>query len=222
MNKMIINENEIIDFIFDTLYSSKINLEKLNNGKYHHNTNYKNAPLVCKYGILSLLELNKLGIRNDFSELLEKMNDVESHINGNDGVSLAVLGLTDLYSSEDEYNPLDSSVVDFIISNNIRAHRNTIHYGNEFICYDNIDLENILSLDFRILEYIGLNDKICISGDRLIDMYNNLLQCAINLNNIKSGMLLREMSFNNSFSVDIDKFSQSSCLILKKELTNQK
>ncbi len=216
MNKIEIDERDIIDFIFDTLYSSKISLENLENAKFHHNTNYKNAPLVCRYGIMPLLELNKIGIRNDSKELLKRMDDTESHINGNDGISLAVLGLKDLYSYENEYNPLDPRVVDFIISNNIKAHRNTLHYGNEYIHYGSIELENILSLDFRLLEYISLKENNQVTRNKLIEMYNCLLEAVINIKQLESGLLLREMSLNNSFGIDIDKFSKSNSLILKK------
>lgn len=216
MNKIEIDEREIVDFIFDTLYSSRINLDKMDNEKYHHNTSYKNAPLVCKHGILSLLELNNNGIRKDTQELLQRMDDIDSHINGNDGISLAVVGLNDLYSFEDEYNPLNPSVVDFIISNNIKACRNTLHYGNEYIHYGNIKLESIISLDFRLLEYISLQEKDKISKSKLIEMYNSLLQSAIIIKELKTGLLVREMSKNNSFGIDIDKFVQSKSLLLKK------
>ena len=216
MNKIEIDERNIINFIFDTMYSSKISLEKLENARFHHNTNYKNAPLVCRYGIMPLLKLNKIGIRNDSEELLKKMDDTESHINGNDGISLAVIGLTDLYDYEDEYNPLEPHVVDFIISSNIKAHRNTLHYGNEYIHYGSIESKNILSLDFRILEYISLKGNKQVSRNKLIEMYNSLLESAIIIKQLELGLLLREMSLNNSFGIDFDKFSKSNSLILKK------
>ena len=164
---------------------------------------------------MTLLDLNKNGIRKDSQELLQRMDDTDSHINGNDGISLVVLGLKDLYSYEDEYNPLASSVVDFIIPNNIKAYRNTLHYGNEYIHYGNIKLGNIISLDFRLLEYISLKDKKQISINKLIEMYNSLLQSAIIIKHLESGLLLREMSVNNSFGIDIDKFTKSKGLLLK-------
>ena len=165
---------------------------------------------------MPLLKLNKIGIRNDSEELLKKMDDTESHINGNDGISLAVIGLTDLYDYEDEYNPLEPHVVDFIISSNIKAHRNTLHYGNEYIHYGSIESKNILSLDFRILEYISLKGNKQVSRNKLIEMYNSLLESAIIIKQLELGLLLREMSLNNSFGIDIDKFSKSNSLILKK------
>lgn len=47
-------------------------------------------------------------------------------------------------------------------------------------------------------------------------MYNYLLESAIIIKQLKSGLLLREMSLNNSFGIDVDKFSKSYSLILKK------
>ena len=47
-------------------------------------------------------------------------------------------------------------------------------------------------------------------------MYNCLLEAVINIKQLESGLLLREMSLNNSFGIDIDKFSKSNSLILKK------
>ena len=216
MNKIEIDERDIIEFIRDTLYSSRICLENIENANFHHNTSYKNAPLVCKYGIMPLLELNKIGIRNDSKEFLTIMSDIESHVNGSDGISLSVLELKDLYSYENEYNPLNPNVVDFIISNDITAYRNTFHYGNEYIHYGSIGLEKILSLDCRLLEYISLKNNRQISNEKLIEMYNYLLESAIMIKKMKSGLLIREMSKNDSFGIDIDKFSKSDSLILRK------
>ena len=60
--------------------------------------------------------------------------------------------------------------------------------------------------------------KICVSLTRLkyLDMYNNLLKSAIIIKQLKSGLLLREMSLNSSFGIDIEKFSKSYSMILKK------
>ena len=216
MNKIVIEEKNVEDYIFDTLYSVRANLENFKNAKYHHNTSYENAPLVCKYGICSLLELNRLGLRNDSNEILEKFNDTESHINGNDGISLSVVGLTDLYKDEEEYNPFNPMFVDFLIPDSVKAHRYSSHYGNEFITYNNIKPEDILSLDFRILEYISLKEKNRISNDKLVDMYNNLLRCAKNIKKKELEITLREMSSHNSFSIDIDRLAQADGLSLIK------
>ncbi len=216
MNKMVVNKSEVSEYIKDTLYSLKDGEAKIGDTMYHHNTSYANAPLVCKHGILSLLELNKLKIRNDSLETLKKLNDTESHPNGITGISLSVLGLDDLYDYEIEYDPLDSSVVDFIVSSDIDAYRYTTNYGNEFVCYNSIGLDKILYLDFRLLEYIKLSDKSNISSEELINMYNNLLQAAINLRDANAKVILREMSKDASFNIDILKFSKSKFLTLKK------
>lgn len=214
MNKIEIEDKYIKEFIVDTLLSAKESLEHIEKAKFHHNTDYKRAPLVCKHGILTLLGQNKIGLRNDSAEMLKRMDDIESHINGNDGISLSVVGLTDLYADEFEYNPFASNLTDFIISSDIKAGRRTLHYGNEFIHYGNIVLEKILSLDVRLLEYIESNKQI--SREQLIEMYNSLLESAIIIKETQSNLLLREMSSNHPFSINIDKFSESDSLVLKK------
>ncbi|MBR3140629.1 MAG: hypothetical protein IKF11_07180, partial [Methanobrevibacter sp.] len=91
------------------------------NAKYHHTTKYKDASSVCKYGILTLEDLNKRGIRNDSPEFIRRMDDIDSHINGADGISLAVVGLKDLTRDEFEYNPFEPTRVDFLVSSDVRA-----------------------------------------------------------------------------------------------------
>lgn len=215
MTEYFIDEKDVVDYIFDTLYSSKIKLNENNLDCYHHNTSYSNAPLICKYGILSLNELNRHGIRNDSKELLEKMSDIESHINGINSVSLALMGLDDLYKNEYEYNPYNPSLIDFQISKNIDVSRSSLNYGNEFIHKGNIKVGDIRSLDFRIMKFIKDNPNI--SSDLLINMYNSLLQCALNIEENSSNIIMREMSLHNSFQIDIDKFSKNKCLILEKK-----
>ena len=138
MGNLDFNDKAISNYIMNKLHSSRIKLSTFPNAKFHHNTSYKNAPLVCKHGILTLLDLNSLGIRNYSKEILEKLDDVESHINGNSGVSLAIVGLKDLYDGEDEYDPFDYTKIDFTLDNSVIAYRNSYHYGNEYMCYFHI------------------------------------------------------------------------------------
>ena len=216
MNKISINESEVRSFISNILYSSKINFVSVKDAKYHHIASYENTPLICEYGLLSLKELNRLKIREDSSDALERMDDTESHINGNNGISLFVLGLDDLYRDEDEYDSISASDIDFIISDRIKAYRNSLHYGNEYISFNNnIDVDNILSIDFRILEYMSLMDKQNIPVKKLVEMYNNLLLASQVLKNKKAQILLREMS-QDPFNIDIDKLSSESQIVLKK------
>ena len=69
-----IKEKYINEFILGTLYSSKDCFEKISNEKYHHTTSYQNDSMICQNDILPLIELNKLEIRDDSFDLLEKIN----------------------------------------------------------------------------------------------------------------------------------------------------
>ena len=213
MDNLEVNTNEIFDFIIDTLYETRMELSMVDNIKFHHNTSYQNAPLVCEYGILTLLDLNKFGIRNDSKELLERYNDIESHINGTDGISLAVMGLTDLYKDESEYNPFEPRFVDITLSDELTAYRNTYHYGNEYICNKSIGVDKIQTIDMRIIEYI---DRCRTNEDlkELIDMYNNSIKISKTINQNNLSILLREMSYNDKFIIDTKKLALAKHIII--------
>ena len=212
MNSFDLNINKIEDYIIDSLYQLRCELTIMDNIKFHHNTSYQYAPLICEYGILPLLDLNMLGIRNDSKETLEKMDDIESHINGNSGVSLAIVGLKDLYEGESEYDPFDPSKVDFTLDNSVIAHRNSCHYGNEYICSKSIGIEKILTADVRIIEYIDRCKKV----DELVDMYNSLIEIARVIDKNNLDIKLREMSYDNNFSIDTSKLALSKEIKINK------
>lgn len=132
MDNIALSETDVLEYVCDILSDIKYNGTDVFNAKYHHNTDYKHASLICKYGILTLDDLNHQGIRNDSNEFLKIMSDTESHVNGKNAVSLSVVGLKDLYPKEDEYNPFSPNLVDFLITSDIKASRASIHYGNEF------------------------------------------------------------------------------------------
>ncbi len=154
MNEKIIREKYALEYIKDILSTYSYALKNVDDAKYHHNAPYKDARFIIKYGILSMEEINKLGIKSYSEEDLNLMDDIESHVNGKDGVSLSIVGLTDLYKDEEEYNPFMPNVVDFLIDNNIKAFRNTIHYGNEFVSESKITSDKIKSADIRLVKYI--------------------------------------------------------------------
>ncbi len=212
MNKINFNTNETVDYIADRLYTVRQELLTIKDAKFHHNTSYQNAPLVCEHGILTLLDLNKLGIRNDSLEMLERLNDNESHINGNNGVSLSVVGLTDLYKDEFEYDPFNPKFVDILLSSQVRAYRNSRHYGNEYISSKSIEVDKIKAIDVRMLEYI---DK-CNDKEELIDMYNNLIEVARIISNNNLDIQLREMSYSDNFSLSTTKLALSKKLDFEK------
>lgn len=208
MNKILLEEKYILEYIKDILNDLRLKSTNISD-KYHHNSSYKDASSICRYGILSLNDLNKLGITNYTKEFLEKMNDTESHINGNNKVSLSVVGLNDLYKDEFEYIPFDSNLVDFIVSSEIKACRSAIHYGNEFLS-DSINIDKIKSVDIRLLQLIEQNNTDLKS---IIEKYNYLKDIALAIKDSKLDIPLREMSSN--FDIDIDKLSNNP-KVLKK------
>ena len=215
MSQMALSNSEAIDYVVGTLDSSKTNFTEIEDARYHHNASYKDAPLVCKHGILPLIDLNKMNIRHDSLEALNRMDDSESHINGNSSVSLSVMGLDDLYNGEDEYDPTNPLYVDFIVSSSVPAYRNSSHYGNEFIC-SSVSVEDIRSLDFRILKYIESQRQKGVPVEVLVNMYSSLLQAARIIKEKRLNMLMREMS-SYPFGIDIDKFSSGEEIVLKKK-----
>ena len=196
--------------------SFKVKSIEVNNSIYHHNTSYADASSVLKYGILTVSELNRLGIKKYSSKTLKAWSDTDSHINGIDSISLSVVGLTDLYPSEDEYDSCNPILVDFNISSDIRAYRTTLHYGNEFLCKNSIEIDKLRAVDVRLLNLIKLisSQKSNNSVRNLIDSYNCLKNIALAIKESNLDIPFREMSSGN-LTMDIDKVSNTPKLILK-------
>ena len=217
-NNIEISNKHIVEYITDMLNTFKCEKTVIRKFRYHHTTKYKDAPSVCEKGVLTLRELNELGLRNDSQELLKIMNDTNSHINGIDGISLAVVGLKDLSRNEFEYNPYNPTVVDFIISSDIKARRSASHYGNEFISDRSIPLDKIVSVDLRILELIKESQELGLKlpNTDLVEKYNYMIDMAIALQNNGYDIPLREMSGIDTFTIDTDKASTASKILIKK------
>ena len=121
MHKIYLEAKDALEYIKESIEESKIKSIDIKNARYHHNSDYQNAPSIVKHGLLPIGELHSLGVKNFTDKFLKLSDDITSHINGNDGISLSVVGLKDLYKDEDEYDPFVPHNVDFIISNNVRA-----------------------------------------------------------------------------------------------------
>lgn len=212
MKEIKLEEKYILEYIKYMISSFKTKSIEVNDAKYHHNTSYSNTPLVLKHGILSVSELNRLGIKQYSPEILNLLSDIESHINGIDSISLSVVGLTDLYSHEFEYNPFNPIEVDLNISCNIKVGRSTLHYGNEYLCYENIGVDKIKSIDIRLLKLLEKEKNFPIKD--IINKYNLLRDIALSLKENNLDIPLREMSNDNS-ALDITKVSEMPKLILK-------
>jgi len=156
----ILEKRYVLEYIRDTLNDLKQGRTGVDNARYNHNSDYSSASNIIRFGILSFLEQNRLGLRNDSPEFLQTMNDEESHINGINGISLSVVGLTDLYPNEDEYDPRRPHSVNFLVSSDIKTDRKAYHFGNEFIAILKetalLGMASIMELTFASQQIIAL------------------------------------------------------------------
>lgn len=219
MNEIIIKEKYILEYIRNMLYSCSYAIKNIDDNayQYHHNTAYEYAPSIIKYGILSIEELNSLGIRSYSKDYLKFIDDIESHVNGKDGISLSVTGLTDLYKDEDEYDPCQSNIVDFLVDENIKTVRNTTHYGNEFISENKISSDKIVSADIRIINYINnLGEKDGKAIFSVINKYNQIIMMSKEILRHNRDMQMREMSEGVNRKIDVEKMSEMPRLLMIK------
>jgi hypothetical protein len=219
MNEIIIKEKYILEYIRNMLYACSYAIKNIDDNayQYHHNTAYEYAPSIIKYGILSIEELNSLGIRSYSKDYLKFIDDIESHVNGKDGISLSVTGLTDLYKDEDEYDPCQSNIVDFLVDENIKTVRNTTHYGNEFISENKISNDRIISADIRIINYINnLSEKDGKAIFSVINKYNQIIMMSKEILRHNRDMQMREMSEGVNRKIDVEKMSEMPRLLMIK------
>lgn len=218
MENIILEEKDILEYIKSIINDCSLKSYEVENVRYHHNTTYDDCKSVIENGILSLNELNNRGIKSFTKEQLKMMEDTNSHINGIDGISLSVVGLTDLYRDEDEYIPYNELMVDFIISSRIKACRFSKHYGNEFITKDTINPIDIKALDIRILKLLLKYENDLYRDEKIEDIikkFNILKEITNSMKLCKSNIILRENSKNNNTILDIDKLSVTPKIILK-------
>ena len=147
---LLLNEKEVYEYLRDLFNSLKDENISCKLDVYHHNTSYENMESVILNGIHPLVEQKRLGIKDFSLEELKRLDDVTSHVNGNDGISLSKTNLDDLYPDEDVYNPYSDRNVDILIDG-INVHRNTTHYGNEFIHDGSILQDKFLMFDVELL-----------------------------------------------------------------------
>lgn len=218
MEKILIDKKYILEYIHDCIIKAKLSSYEISDSKYHHNTSYRDAVSICKFGILTLDDSNRMGIRNDSKELIEIMKDNESHVNGSNSVSLSVVGLNDLYPNEDEYDPFSPYVVDFRISSNLKTRRSSINYGNEFLSFGSINKEELKSIDIRLLKLLYLN-QFSVNEEVIkttLENYNHLKDTALELIQQGKPIPLREMSEADIVELDLDKLVSQPKVLIKK------
>lgn len=214
-NLVLLEKKYVLQYIRDLINNIRLGNESVNNAKYHHNSSYKNAPSICKNGILTIKDLERLKIEEYSKEVLEKMSDIESHANGNDCISLAVVGLNDLYPHEDVYDPFNSISVDFLVTSDLPASRYSINYGNEYLSHESIGIDKLRAVDVRILKLIYLLSNNAETIKEVVDCYNYLRNIALAMKNSQLDIPLREMSYKDGFAMDKDKLSTAPKLVLR-------
>lgn len=208
-----IDKKNIKNYLEDILNSHRIKSKNIEDKLYHHNSSYKDGISIVKNGILSLKEMNNKKIIQLSKEQLELYDDTSSHINGSDGISLSIVGLTDLYRDEDEYNPFDSNKLDIIVSKEVQARRSSTHYGNEFIASKKISSKLVESIDVRLIKFLE-NIKHESDITKLIENYNHLLDIAKAIKEKGLDISIREMS-NENITLDAEKLSNSPKIFVK-------
>lgn len=213
MEKILLKIEHALDFVESSISSCLTNPLIISDDKFHHNTKYKDAISIIRNGILSPSELNKLGIEGYTDDVIESMEDIESHANGSEAISLAVVGLEDISPDEFEYDPFSERYVDFLITSDIRARRVSTNYGNEYLSDKSIDTDKFRAIDIRLLSLIQtIRESTNVERDNssvseLIDNYNKLRDMAKLLRERKLCVPLREMSSNEGVAIDIEKIS---------------
>ena len=220
MERIYLDKEQVIDYISEIMSSFIHDCVIVNDARYHHNSDYTSAVSILKNNILSLDEMNKQRIRKFSKEFLSVMDDRDSHVNGSDGISLAVVGLTDLNEDELEYDPFSSHHVDFVIDSEVKACRSSVNYGNEYIASEMIPTDMIRAVDIRIAKYM---DMLISSGKKfddesifkLVQKYNCIRNIAMIMMESGLDIPLREMSYENCSALDIEMVASSPKLVLK-------
>ncbi len=219
MERIYLEKEHVIDYISENMGSFIQDCVVVNDARYHHNSDYTSAVSILKNNILSLDEMNKQRIRRFSREFLSVMDDRDSHVNGSDGISLAVVGLTDLNEDELEYDPFSSHHVDFVIDSEVKACRSSVNYGNEYIASEMIPTDMIRAIDIRLSKYIDmlvsrgkLDDESIFT---LVQKYNCIRNIAMLIKQDGLDIPLREMSYENCSALDVDMVASSPKLVLK-------
>ena len=218
----IIEKKFVLEYIKDYLNTVSLSSTKeIENARYYHNTSYCNVASIITNGILSLEELNKFKIRDDSESFLKTMSDIDSHINGVDSISLSVVGLTNLYKDEFEYDPFCKNSVGFVITSDIKAYRTASHYGNEFLAKGIISNDKFRAIDIRLLKLIeqlekdyNINSYLYVSYEDVITRFNELRGIAKAIIKSNLDVPFREMSYDNR-ELDIAKLANAPKLVLE-------
>lgn len=216
MKQIKLEQKYILEYIRDVLNDCRIKSTEVENARYHHNTSYEKATIAIKQGLLSKNKQNEL-LNQVLTEREKKLFSDDGHVNGLDNISLSVVGLKDIYRDEMVYDPYSSIQIDILISSDIKAGRNSVNYGNEFLVENEIQNKYFKSIDLRLLKYISEFENGLHSGNLkdLIKKYNYLAGISQALLDNNLDIPMRDMSVEN-LTLDKEKVIDLPKIILKK------
>lgn len=210
MSRILLEEADVLDYVEESISGVMFSSIEVVDDKFHHNTRYEDTASILENGLLSGKEQNKIGLVSD--DQLELFSDIESHVNGSESISLAVVGLTDLYPDEMEYDPFSEKHVDILISGDVKARRNSTNYGNEYLVDDHISSDMFRAIDTRLLSFIasirtGKGEHYDDAVNQIRHNYNRLREIAMLIYDMSLDIPIREMSSNNGEGLDIKRLS---------------
>jgi len=221
MDKIRIKKREILEYVYDQLNTYKMHFTDVENARFHHNSSFQNGSSILENGVLCLNSQNDLGIKKISQETLLKMSAFDSHINDVDGISLSVVGLTDLDPKKFVYDPFQNSAIDIIITSDIPTYRSTYHYDNEYVATMDITPDLFRAVDIRLINYIeeinsfeDLHKKNELALE-LLKKFNYLREMAMVMKEMKLDIPLREMSNKSTYNLDVMKLAKTPQVLLK-------
>lgn len=223
MKKIELEEKEVLECIMDMIASFKESKIKVGQNHFHHNCTYNKAASIIQYGILSVQELNDLGIVKYTPKELSLLNEEGGHANGINNISLSKTGLF-IERYEFEYDPYKPNSVDIIVSETVPAYRMSSNYGNEFLAQTSISNNMFKSIDIRLLElidkvkYYKTPEYIKEEIIKIVNNYNCIREVALAMNQETLPIPLREMSNYKDeagFELNKDEIVKAPKIILK-------
>lgn len=219
MKKVVLKGEHVLDYVEEKIMDCLTDEIIIEDAKFHHNTKYKDITSVIENGILAPIELNKLGVKGFEDDVISTMEDIESHANGSESISVAAVGLSDISDDEFEYDPFSEKVVDILITSDLKARRYTTNYGNEFLVDNSIDIDKFRAIDIRLLSLVQTvreNSEKSELLNEIIECYNKVRELAYIIKHKNVDVPIREMSLDEALEIDIDKISSMPKVKIKR------
>lgn len=213
-----INDENIFELVKTNIYSCRTISRPVCDTKFHHQTKIENIPRVLRTGLLSKGKKLELEGRK-LTEQEKYFFSDDCHVNGIDYISLSSNEVDFSQRCKDEFyfDPDTFEEADIVISKDVKAHRNSTNYFNEFLVRDIIPQELFNSIDIGILRAFNQKDYVKNHIAKIQDLvkhYNNLRKIALALKESNLDIPFREVSYE-IITLDPDKVIELPQLVLK-------